>query len=82
MYFIDHWKDLYLSDFRLIESTPGLTHSGTVVIADNCLTPGCPDYVDYVRNKSERVRESEWIETELEYSRGNKKDALCVSYMK
>jgi len=47
--FIDHWKDLYLTDFKLIESL-GLIQSGSVCLADNCTFPGCPDFLEYVRN--------------------------------
>lgn len=47
--FIDHWKDLYLSDFKLLESL-GLIQSGSVCLADNCTFPGCPDFLAYVRN--------------------------------
>ncbi|KAJ3410625.1 hypothetical protein HDV05_003546 [Chytridiales sp. JEL 0842] len=78
MFFIDHWKDLYLPDFLLIESTPNLTHPNTVVVADNIFYPGAPDYLEYVTKKSERVQRWELVETELEYSRGETKDAVCL----
>lgn len=46
---IDHWKDLYVSDLKLLEKT-GLMKKGTVVVADNILFPGAPEYAEYVRS--------------------------------
>ncbi|OKL57407.1 hypothetical protein UA08_07656 [Talaromyces atroroseus] len=46
---IDHWKDRYLPDLWLLESL-GLFKPGvTVLAADNCLKPGAPGYLEYVR---------------------------------
>ena len=47
--FLDHLKTVYKSDLQLLERA-GLIQPGTVVVADNCLVPGCPDYVEYVMN--------------------------------
>ena len=47
--FIDHYKDAYLRDLRLLEQY-GLIGKGTMVVADNVITPGAPDYLAYVRN--------------------------------
>jgi len=47
--FIDHWKNLYLSDLKIAEST-GLLKVGSVVVADNILFPGAPEYLRYVEN--------------------------------
>ena len=38
----------YLSDFQIIEKA-GLIKKGTVVFADNCIYPGCPDYLKWIR---------------------------------
>ncbi len=46
--FIDHWKDRYLPDLKIIEAS-GILKEGTVIVADNVLFPGTPDYLDYVR---------------------------------
>lgn len=46
--FIDHWKDLYVPDLRVLESL-GLVYPGTVICADNIYRPGAPDYVVYVQ---------------------------------
>ncbi len=43
---------MYLPDLRRLEAS-GLMRVGTVVVADNCLVPGCPDYVAYIRASSE-----------------------------
>ncbi|XP_078703446.1 catechol O-methyltransferase-like [Branchiostoma floridae x Branchiostoma belcheri] len=48
MVFIDHWSDFYLRDIKLLEQNK-LLRKGTVVVADNIIFPGAPDYADYVR---------------------------------
>lgn len=54
--FIDHWKNLYVPDLRVLE-TLNLVAPGTVIVADNILVPGAPDYVAYVRATPEEKRE-------------------------
>ncbi|XP_055976324.1 catechol O-methyltransferase [Sorex fumeus] len=51
MVFIDHWKDRYLPDLLLLEEC-GLLRKGTVVLADNVIFPGSPDFLAYVRGNS------------------------------
>lgn len=47
--FLDHWKDLYLTDLKLIESS-GLLGPGSIVVADNVGEIfGATAYLDYVR---------------------------------
>lgn len=46
--FIDHWKDMYVPDLRVLESL-GLVAPGTVICADNIYVPGVPEYVEYVQ---------------------------------
>ncbi|ORX96832.1 S-adenosyl-L-methionine-dependent methyltransferase, partial [Basidiobolus meristosporus CBS 931.73] len=50
--FIDHWKDLYVQDMKIIEQLQWL-RPGSVVVADNVLFPGAPDYKDYIEDKAE-----------------------------
>ncbi len=45
--FLDHKKDLYLPDLKFLEDH-GFIRAGTVVVADNVLYPGAPDFRDYV----------------------------------
>lgn len=45
--FIDHAKNLYVHDLKILEST-GLVTKGTVLAADNILVPGAPEYHEYV----------------------------------
>ena len=47
--FIDHGKEFYLRDLKLLEEA-GLIQSGTTIVADNVIIPGAPDYTEYVRN--------------------------------
>lgn len=54
--FIDHWKDAYVPDLRVLESL-GLIGPGTLLLADNIFMPGAPDYVKYVQGTPEERRE-------------------------
>ncbi|KAI8485513.1 hypothetical protein Bbelb_367070 [Branchiostoma belcheri] len=65
MVFIDHWKDVYLRDIKLLE-TNKLLRKGTVVVADNIINPGAPDYADYVRTCGKY--DSTFHESTLEYT--------------
>lgn len=46
--FIDHWKDIYVPDLRVLE-TLNLIAPGTIITADNIIYPGVPGYVAYVQ---------------------------------
>lgn len=72
--FIDHKKDLYLRDIQVVEQM-GLLHPGSVVVADNVIFPGAPDYLAYMRKNPSF--KSEFFEAKLEYS--NASDGLEVS---
>ena len=64
--FIDHDKNLYLSDLERIVSH-GWLHRGSVVVADNVRFPGAPDYRKHMtahEGKNWRTREHE---THVEY---------------
>mmetsp|Transcript_11396 Transcript_11396/g.20609 ORF Transcript_11396/g.20609 Transcript_11396/m.20609 type:complete len:260 (-) Transcript_11396:2128-2907(-) len=61
---LDHEKNYYLNDLKLLEAS-GLLKKGTVVIADNVIFPGAPEYLKYVRSHSEF--KSEFFEGMLEY---------------
>ncbi|UJR27143.1 hypothetical protein I4U23_008442 [Adineta vaga] len=62
--FIDHFKDVYLRDLQLLEEH-GLIKSGTMIVADNVIYPGAPDYLEYVRNNSNYT--TTFHESSLEY---------------
>lgn len=47
VFFIDHAKFQYVNDLKLCEEL-SLAGPGTTVIADNVISPGVPDYLDYV----------------------------------
>lgn len=65
--FLDHWKDLYLSDLRLIEQH-NLLKEKSVVVADNIgiFENSLKDYLDYVRHSGKY--ESTFYETTMEYN--------------
>ncbi|EPX71646.1 COMT 2 protein [Schizosaccharomyces octosporus yFS286] len=54
--FIDHWKDLYVPDLRVMESL-NLIAPGTVLVADNIYHPGAPEYVKYIQGTADSKRE-------------------------
>ncbi|XP_054748437.2 catechol O-methyltransferase A-like [Lytechinus pictus] len=62
-FFFDHQKSVYKSDLLLMEKE-NLIRPGNVVIADNVITSGAPDYLEYVRS-SPKYR-SEFIESPLQ----------------
>jgi catechol O-methyltransferase len=63
--FLDHWKDRYLPDILAAEAC-GALRAGTVVVADNVIYPGTPDYLAHVRAHP-RFR-SVFHPAQLEYS--------------
>jgi catechol O-methyltransferase len=73
--FIDHHKQAYLSDFKLLENV-GLIKRGTMIVADNVIYPGAPDYINYVRNNPHYT--STLHESTLEYDK-NIRDGVEVS---
>ncbi|CAL8339757.1 unnamed protein product [Lota lota] len=66
MVFLDHWKERYLPDTKLMEEC-GLLRKGSVLVADNVICPGTPDYLEYVRG-SPRY-ESKYFRSHLEYTK-------------
>ncbi|XP_075904031.1 catechol O-methyltransferase B [Nelusetta ayraudi] len=64
--FLDHWKDRYLPDTKLMEEC-GLLRKGSVLLADNVICPGAPEYLDYVR--SSQQYESQYFRSHLEYTK-------------
>ncbi|KAK6303872.1 hypothetical protein J4Q44_G00263260 [Coregonus suidteri] len=64
--FLDHWKDRYLPDIKLLEECQ-LLRKGSILLADNVICPGTPDYLEYVRN-SPRY-ESKYFKSHLEYTK-------------
>ena len=55
--FLDHYKPAYTTDLKLCEEL-GLVGSGTVLCGDNCIQPGNPPYLAYVRSSVKEKRES------------------------
>jgi catechol O-methyltransferase len=72
--FIDHWKDRYLPDLKNLESSK-LLHVGSVIIADNILYPGAPEYLKYVSDEPKYA--TKLHHSSLEYSKDV--DAVAVS---
>lgn len=64
--FLDHWKDRYVPDTKLLEEC-GLLRKGSVLLADNVICPGAPEYLEYIR-KSPRY-DSRYYPAHLEYTK-------------
>jgi len=64
--FIDHWKDRYLPDLKILEAS-GLLKTNSRLVADNVIFPGAPDYLQYVRAATDRYT-SKLFESNIEYS--------------
>ncbi|CAI5459628.1 unnamed protein product [Closterium sp. Yama58-4] len=73
--FIDHVKHLYLPDLLFLKDQK-LIGPGTIIVADNIVYPGSPDYLEFMERSSEFVTEKR--ETMLEYST-KVKDLVLVS---
>ena len=78
MIFIDHYKEFYLRDFKILEEL-GLIKSGTMIVADNVITPSTPDYLEYVRNNPNYTTKTH--ESTLEY-REETPDGVEISIRK
>ena len=48
MLLLDHWEKLYVDDLKVVEEL-GLLKEGSVIVADNVVCPGAPEYLEYVR---------------------------------
>uniref|UniRef100_A0A8D2LQT7 Catechol O-methyltransferase n=2 Tax=Varanus komodoensis TaxID=61221 RepID=A0A8D2LQT7_VARKO len=47
--FLDHWKERYAPDTILLEEC-GLLRKGSVLLADNIIFPGAPEFIKYIRS--------------------------------
>ena len=59
--FLDHYKPAYKTDLKLCEHLQLVT-PGTVLAADNVITPGNPPYLEYVRSTVEEKRKAIQLE--------------------
>ena len=64
--FLDHAKEAYLPDLRLIVDR-GWLHPGSIAVADNVKFPGAPDYREYMRAEEGRSWRTTEHQTHAEY---------------
>lgn len=64
---IDHAKELYVPDFRILE-TVGLIVKDTVIVGDNIICPGAPEYHKYVNLTPQQRRH---YNSKIENASGN-----------
>jgi catechol O-methyltransferase len=57
MIFIDHWQRLYRPDLWLLEELDVLVPGTSVLVADNVIMPGAPEYLEWVKATTEQKRE-------------------------
>ena len=76
--FIDHWKDLYLKDLKMLEKY-NLLKKDAWIFADNVILFNLEEYLEYVRTSSNY--ESKFIPTLREYSK-NHPDGIEISIFK
>jgi len=74
---LDHWKDMYVPDIKTIIESEVLA-PGAVVVADNTIFPGAPEYLEFIR--ASPLFTSVQHMSHLEYS--TKVDAIEVSTLK
>ncbi|CZR56467.1 related to catechol O-methyltransferase [Phialocephala subalpina] len=76
MIFLDHVEELYTQDFKVCQEL-GLLRKGTVVLADNVVRPGAPEYREFVRGM-EGIR-SEGVKGLIQL--GDLADEFEISYV-
>lgn len=57
MIFIDHWQKLYRPDLWLLEQLDVLVPETSVLLADNVIMPGAPEYLEWVQATTTHKRE-------------------------
>ncbi|KAL8786748.1 MAG: hypothetical protein Q9195_008082 [Heterodermia aff. obscurata] len=57
MVFIDHEKEEYLADLWLLEELGVMETGNPVVVTDNVIYPGAPEYMEWVQASPEQKRE-------------------------
>jgi len=81
--FLDHDKSYYLKDVLLLQSNNLLSLSRCMVMADNVIFPGTPDYLDYMNSNTKFTTTIEYMPFErigFETQFKEKQDGMSVSY--
>ena len=78
--FIDHDKNVYVSDLELILGR-GWLHPGSVVVADNVKFPGAPEYRAYLKERQDVSWRTVEHDAHLEYQSLVKDLVLESSYL-
>lgn len=76
--FMDHWKRCYLPDLQLLEGS-GLLGKGTVILADNVIFPGAPNFLRHVKRSG--LYEYRVHRATLEYIRGIRDGMAELTYL-
>nr|XP_023648345.1 transmembrane O-methyltransferase homolog [Paramormyrops kingsleyae] len=76
--FMDHWKRCYLPDLQLLEGS-GLLSEGTIILADNVIFPGAPNFLRYVKRSG--LYKCHMHRASLEYIRGIKDGMAELIYL-
>jgi len=76
--FLDHGSSHYLPDLQLVLSL-NLLREGSVVLADNVLYPGAPEYKEWILKQS--FFKTEVNSTFIEYSKTTRDEVLVSTYL-
>ena len=74
MIFFDHMGKLFVADIERLQKY-GVIGKGCIVVGDNIIRPGCPDYLERMKNHPEY--KSTLYHSYIEYS--DLPDAVLVS---
>jgi len=78
--FIDHVKTLYLSDLKLAMAL-GVLKKGSVVVADNIVFPGAPEYKKWMLSEEgKKAFDTKVLRTNVEYSKTVEDEVLVSIY--
>jgi catechol O-methyltransferase len=80
MAFIDHDKNAYLPDIKMIVDK-GWLRPGAIVVADNIKFPGAPEYRAYMKESEGTLWRSDEHETHVEYQSMIKDLVLVSEYL-
>lgn len=78
--FMDHHKDHYKSD--LIDMiNKKMLNKGALIIVDNCLNPGAPDLLKYMKDEEGKLFKHKVVDTFLEYSNKFPDQVVIAKYI-
>lgn len=78
--FLDHIKELYLEDVKVAEQLQLLKNGSSLVVADNVIAPGAPEYRAWMMENKQF--DTKIHTTLLEYTHGVLDEVLVSKYLR